>query len=193
MADGKGKKTAQRSCAIREQVLRKKEGRKPYNFNKGMPANGIIVPMNAGSVILSLVKASPDDFLAGLKSLSNQERVEVDRKMRQLEDKHQDEFSKDSGRREQSRRGFLSTLGLGAAGVGAAVASKLLPGSKVVGDQAPKAAPAPALSEGQESISSGSWHGYGSLTRSNQARGLPKSSSTPHKATVPAGFPKSGK
>ena len=33
--------------------------------------------------------------------------------MRQLEDKHQDEFSKDAGRREQSRRGFLSTLGLG--------------------------------------------------------------------------------
>ena len=51
--------------------------------------------MNPGTVILNLAKASPDDFLAGLKSLSNQERVEVDRKMRQLEDKHQDEFSKD--------------------------------------------------------------------------------------------------
>ena len=97
--------------------------------------------MNAGSVILSLVKASPDDFLAGLKSLSNQERVEVDRKMRQLEDKHQSEFSQDSGRREQSRRGFLSTLGLGAAGIGAAIGAKLLPGGKVIGEQAPKAAP----------------------------------------------------
>ena len=92
--------------------------------------------MTPGDHILLLAKASPDDFLAGLKSLSNQERVEVDRKMRQLEDKHQDEFSKDSGRREQTRRGFLSTLGLGAAGVGAAVASKLLPGGKVVGDKA---------------------------------------------------------
>ena len=100
--------------------------------------------MNPGTVILNLVKASPDDFLAGLKSLSNQERVEVDRKMRQLEDKHQDEFSKDSGRREQTRRGFLSTLGLGAAGVGAAVASKLLPGGKTIGDQAPPASAAPA-------------------------------------------------
>ena len=92
--------------------------------------------MTPGTVILNLAKASPDDFLAGLKSLSNQERVEVDRKMRQLEDKHQDEFSKDSGRREQTRRGFLSTLGLGAAGIGAAVASKLLPGGKVVGKPA---------------------------------------------------------
>ena len=106
--------------------------------------------MNPGTVILNLAKASPDDFLAGLKSLSNQERVEVDRKMRQLEDKHQDEFSKDSGRREQTRRGFLSTLGLGAAGIGAAVASKLLPSGKVVGDQAPKA-PAPVKPPPSES------------------------------------------
>ena len=102
--------------------------------------------MNPGTVILNLAKATPDDFLAGLKSLSNQERVEVDRKMRQLEDKHQDEFSKDSGKREQTRRGFLSTLGLGAAGVGAAVAAKLLPGGKVIGDQAPKTPPAAGLS-----------------------------------------------
>ena len=100
------------------------------------------VLMNPGTLILQMAKASPDDFLAGLKSLSNQERVEVDRKMRQLEDKHQDEFSKDAGRREQSRRGFLSTLGLGAAGVGAAVASKLLPGGKVIGEAPPTAKPA---------------------------------------------------
>ena len=106
--------------------------------------------MTPGAVLLNLAKASPDDFLAGLKSLSNQERVEVDRKMRQLEDKHQDEFSKDSGRREQSRRGFLSTLGLGAAGVGAAVAAKLLPGGKVVGDRAPKEAPATGLSDAEQ-------------------------------------------
>ena len=57
-------------------------------------------------------------------------------------------FPRTAGRREQSRRGFLSTLGLGAAGVGAAVASKLLPGGKVIGDPAPKAAPAPARAPG---------------------------------------------
>ena len=102
--------------------------------------------MEPGTVILNLAKATPDDFLAGLKSLSNQERVEVDRKMRQLEDKHQDEFSKDSGREGTDQARFPEYPGLGSRRCRCCCGLQAASWGKTIGDGA-KGAPASGLSD----------------------------------------------
>ena len=122
--------------------------------------------MSPGSCILSLVKASPSGFLDVLRRLSQKDRADVDRKMRQLEDRLQDQFAKDSGVREQGRRDFLGALGLGAAGIGTAIGGKLLPGGKVIGDapappaagaKAGEAAPAAVKPKRQERFTNPFW------------------------------------
>ena len=105
--------------------------------------------MDYGSAILSLVKASPGKFLEALRDLSRSDSDAVEQKMRRLEDKHRDKFSKDGEVQDSSRREFLSILGVG--GLGAIVAGKALKGGRTVGEPAPLA----GLKEGEEVVDSG--------------------------------------